>query len=228
MTKSTRAGKGAAKDAAAATSTKKQSGAWDPSSFRATDLKRLQRDGVVLEGAVRIPGDEAEPVPRADERVCFVSFMQRGLSLPVHPFLRGLLFAYQAQLHDLSPNGILHIACFITLCECFLGVYPHWGLWKRLFNIKRSNKWYAIGGITISIDPEADYFDIEMPDSVQGWRKKWFYIKDQAAIGQPFSLAPFDLAARARKCRAWKHELTDEEAAEVEPLYRRVGELRRT
>jgi hypothetical protein len=53
----------------------------------------------------------------------------RGLSLPPHPFLRGLLFAYGIQLHDLNPNTILHIACFIMLCECFLGIEPHWALW---------------------------------------------------------------------------------------------------
>ena len=106
------------------------------------------------------------------------------------------------------------------LCECFSGVYPHWGLWKHLFNIKRSYKWYATGGITISINPEADYFNLEKQDSVQGWRKKWFYIKDQAVTGQQYDLAPFNPMTRARKCRAWKHELTAEEAAVVEPMYR--------
>jgi hypothetical protein len=25
---------------------------------------------------------------------------------------------------------ILHIACFITLYECFLGIEPHWALWR--------------------------------------------------------------------------------------------------
>jgi hypothetical protein len=48
-----------------------------------------------------------------------------GLSLPPHPFLCGLLFAYGIRLHDLNPNTILHITCFITLCECFLGIEPH-------------------------------------------------------------------------------------------------------
>ena len=59
----------------------------------------------MAEGSVRILGNETEPRPLAGERVCFRSFMQRGLSLPVHGFLRGLLFAYQAQLHDLTPTA---------------------------------------------------------------------------------------------------------------------------
>jgi hypothetical protein len=45
-----------------------------------------------------------------------------GLSLPAHEFLHGLLFVYSVQLDQLTPNSILHIACFITLCEAFLGI----------------------------------------------------------------------------------------------------------
>jgi hypothetical protein len=63
----------------------------------------------------------------------FLSFLLRGLSLPAHEFLCGLLFVYSVQLHQLMPNSILHIACFTTLCEAFLGINPHWGLWKYLF-----------------------------------------------------------------------------------------------
>jgi hypothetical protein len=43
-------------------------------------------------------------------------------SLSAHEFLRGLLSVYGVQLHHLTPNSILHIACFITLCEAFLGI----------------------------------------------------------------------------------------------------------
>jgi hypothetical protein len=75
-------------------------------------------------------GPEIIPRPPAGFRVIFLAFLLRGLSLPPHPFLRGLLFAYGIQLHDLNPNTILHIACFITLCECFLGIEPHWALWR--------------------------------------------------------------------------------------------------
>ena len=50
----------------------------------------------------------------------------------MHDFVRGLLYAYGVQIHDLIPNGVLSIAGFIVLCECFLGVAPHWALWKSL------------------------------------------------------------------------------------------------
>src|SRR3954463_16247392 len=117
------------------------------------------------------------------------AFFPRGFALPIHPFVRGLLYSYRLQLHDLNPNGILHIACFITLCEAFLGIYSHWGLWKRLFNIKRTNSEYVVGQVGISIGDKNSYFDLEKIDSDSGWRKGWFYLKDRCVAGQQFGLA---------------------------------------
>src|SRR3954468_18988455 len=129
----------------------KMSGKWERTTFGARDLNALVADGVVVEGDVRLPGDESIPAPAVDERVCFQAFFHRGLALPLHHFVHGLLYSYRVQLHDLTPNGILHIACFITLCEAFLGIYPHWGLWRRLFSVKRTNSEYAVGRMSISI-----------------------------------------------------------------------------
>jgi hypothetical protein len=39
-------------------------------------------------------GPEIVPRPPPGFRVIFLAFLLRGLSLPLHPFLRGLLFAY--------------------------------------------------------------------------------------------------------------------------------------
>ena len=47
----------------------------------------------------------------------------------------GLLFFYSLRLHDLTSEGILHIATFITLCEAFLGIHPHFTLWRWLFKV---------------------------------------------------------------------------------------------
>ena len=37
------------------------------------------------------------------------------------------------ELHHLTPNGIQHIAAFVALCEGFLGISPHFDLWRYLF-----------------------------------------------------------------------------------------------
>ena len=121
----------------------KMSGRWEKSTFSAVDLSLLVADGLVEEAVVRISGNETVPVPAADERVCLQAFFDRGFALPLYPFVRGLLYSYWLQMHNFTPNGVLHIACFITLCEAFLGIYPHWGLWKRLFSVKRTNSEYV-------------------------------------------------------------------------------------
>jgi hypothetical protein len=112
---------------------------WVPSSFEESDLKKAKKDGFLLEVApVIFPGDERVPSPLKGYRVMLLAFLLRGLSLPAHEFLHVLLFVYGVQLHQLTPNSILHITCFITLCESFLGIDPHWVLWKFLFRLHPS------------------------------------------------------------------------------------------
>jgi hypothetical protein len=133
-----------------------------------------------------MPGNEAFPRPASNERVVFVDHMVRGLSFPVHPFLRGLLYIYGVQLHDLALNSLLHITCFIVMCECFLGIHPHWGLWKKLFLLKRhrsGGEVLHLGGVGIQVRGNVEYFTLKQSDSVQGWRKKWFYLCDEPAAG---------------------------------------------
>jgi hypothetical protein len=107
--------------------TKKLAPNWIPSSFNEADLKKAKKEGFLSElAAVIFPRDKAIPTPPAGYRVMFLAFLLHGLSLPAHEFLCGLLFVYGVQLHLLTPNSLLRIACFITLCEAFLGIDPHW------------------------------------------------------------------------------------------------------
>jgi hypothetical protein len=94
------------------------------------ELSQSEKMGLLGNTPAELLAAGPEIIPRHPSgfRVIFIAFLLRGLSLPPHPFLRGLLFAYGIQLHDLNPNTILHIACFIMLCECFLGIEPHWVL----------------------------------------------------------------------------------------------------
>jgi hypothetical protein len=115
------------------------------------------------------PGNEIIPRPQHGFQMMFLSFLLRGLSLPAHEFLRGLLFVYGMQLHQLMLNSILHIACFIPLCEAFLGIEPHWGLWKHIFHFLRNvskEEVHDLGGTIISVRPESQYLKFKMADSV--------------------------------------------------------------
>ena len=75
------------------------------------------------------------PYERVAETVIFKSFVERGLGIPVCDFLQGLLFFWGIQLHHLTPDLILHIAIFVQLCEAFLGIHPHFDLFKSLFSL---------------------------------------------------------------------------------------------
>ncbi|KAK1667037.1 hypothetical protein QYE76_055196 [Lolium multiflorum] len=50
--------------------------------------------------AIRFPSEESYPNPPMEYRVSFVDHLIRGLSAPIHDFLRGLLFVYGIQLHQ--------------------------------------------------------------------------------------------------------------------------------
>jgi hypothetical protein len=100
---------------------------WVPSEFEQSDLTKAQENGFLVErDQVIFPSAEHIPKPLSGFRVMFLTFLLRSLSFPAHEFLRGLLFIYGVQLHQLTPNSILHIACFVTLYESFLGIKPHW------------------------------------------------------------------------------------------------------
>jgi hypothetical protein len=143
---------------------------WVPSEFSQPDLTKAQKDGLIAEGdQVVFPSTEHIPKPPSGYRVMFLAFLLCGLSFPAHEFLRGLLFVYGVQLHQLTPNSILHIACFVTLCESFLGIKPHWILWKFLFCLRPSatlSKKPELGGAVVSACTEVHYLEFSMAASV--------------------------------------------------------------
>ena len=68
------------------------------------------------------------PTPEPHERVVFLTHFVRELGFPLHPFVRGLMFYYGLDFHDLAPNFVLNISAFIVVREVFLRIRPHFGL----------------------------------------------------------------------------------------------------
>jgi hypothetical protein len=90
-----------------------------------------------------------------DEIVIFYHFAKWGLAIPSCSFFRGLLYFYGLELHYLNPNSICHIAIFFHFCEAFLGIEPHWDLFRFLFRVKpqpTSKNPSIIGAPTSSLD----------------------------------------------------------------------------
>jgi hypothetical protein len=145
---------------------------WVPLLFEESDLKKAKKDDFIPEAApIIFPSDEHVSSLPQGYRVMFLAFLLCGLSLPAHEFLHGLLFVYGMQLHQLMPNSILHMACFVTLCESFLGINPHWVLWKFLFRLRPSislDKKPELGGAVVSVRSESHYLEFNMATLVQG------------------------------------------------------------
>jgi hypothetical protein len=100
-------------------------------------------------------------------------FLIWGLALPASPFFRDLLDFYSLNLTHLNPNFVLQIAMFVHLCEAFLGIIPHFGLWKYLYHCRprmAGGQHQLVGGASLELrrGRKVEYLDIPLKDSIKG------------------------------------------------------------
>ena len=115
-------------------------GDWDSSNVHEDHLSflhqtwRLPRETHVK---VRVPLEaEVSTVAEDDERVIFRSHFLRGFGLPASGFFRSFLTFYQVQPHHLTPNTVVLLAAFVTMCEGYLGTLHTLELWAECFYLK--------------------------------------------------------------------------------------------
>lgn len=89
-----------------------------------------------VNGGWHLAAGEEFLTPHTNELVVFEDYFFRGFSVPIHPFLCGLIAYYGIDHCNLSPNSILHVASFINLYETNLGILPHFGLFRHFFCLK--------------------------------------------------------------------------------------------
>ncbi|KAK1628953.1 hypothetical protein QYE76_003268 [Lolium multiflorum] len=208
------------KKGASASEAAKVSRDWSASAISNRDINKLRALGFISasEDDIRLPGAVSRPKPPKGFTVMFTAFLFRGLSLPAHEFLCSLLFFYGIQLWQLTPNSILHLSIFITVCEAFLGIDPHWGLWRKIFYLKRHNDNNGppvVGGVDY-------YFDYPMKESVQGWRNKWFYLRDPLVPGRRLNLPLFEDRMIAKPKKSWQNTLSPEERLTADRLFDQI------
>ena len=123
------------------------------SSVKKEDIKELRDAGYLAKGIIYrlLAKGQIVPTPEPHERVVFLTHFVHGLGFRLHPFVRGLMFYYGLDFHDLAPNSILNISPFIVVCEAFLRIAPHFGLWLKIFNVKPKvvNGEHAECGVTM-------------------------------------------------------------------------------
>jgi hypothetical protein len=126
----------------------------------------------------------AEEFPTEDmkEQAIFASYIERGFNLLVGDFFTGLLYYYKMGLVHLVPNSTTIVSTFIHFCEAYLGISPHFLLWRYLFCVKSTGKRSGpVGALMfcLRLGLKTEWIDSDLPDNNSGWRSEWFYIVDQ-------------------------------------------------
>ena len=151
-------------------------GKWMASSIKEKDVTQLWEAGYLAkEIAHRLSAKgQITPTPKPNERVVFIPHFLRGLGFPLHPFVRGIMFYYGIDFHDLSLNSFLNISAFIVVCEAFLRIHPHFRLWFKTSNVKPmvvDGQHAECGGAMVSKLTNVSWPKGTFVESVKEWQK---------------------------------------------------------
>jgi hypothetical protein len=160
---------------------------WKTSKAKTEDLLALLNSGFIREKEVdmrRAAAGDPYPMEKSEDEIpIFARFAEHGLALPTSDFFKGLMGYYGIEYLNLNlnPNGIFHTAVFIHFCETFLGIKPHWILFRKFFRVKpqpSASNPRVVGGAGIQMREDAaeQYLSYKLIDSNQDWKAKWFYI----------------------------------------------------
>jgi hypothetical protein len=117
--------------------------AWVRSMMTKAKIQALMDRGLLrpkTEVEWRVAAGEQFSSEDVKEQVIFASFFERGFNLPAGDFFRGLLYYYRLELVHLVPNSITVGSTFIHFCEVYLGIPPHFTLWRYFFCVKSTSK----------------------------------------------------------------------------------------
>jgi hypothetical protein len=202
---------------------------WKKSKAKTKDLLALLNNGFLREKKVdmwRTATGYPYPMEKnPDEIPMFMRFVERGLALPASNFFKGLLEYYGIEYLNINPNGIFHTSVVVHFCEAFLGIKPHWVLFRKFFRVKpwpSANDPRVVGGAGIQMweDAAEQYLAYKLIDSNQDWKSKWFYITNHhPELPKPSGKQP--------KHRPWwNSELTMQEGIQLPELLAKIKALR--
>jgi hypothetical protein len=157
---------------------------WVRSTMTEAKIQALVNRGLLQpkeEVELRAAAGEQFPTEDVKEQVVFASFFERGFNLPVGDFFCDLLYDYKLELVHLVPNSITIVSMFIHFCEAYLGISPHFLLWRYLFCVKSIGKRSGpVGAVMFSLRSglKVECIETDLPDNTARWRSEWFYIVD--------------------------------------------------
>jgi hypothetical protein len=194
---------------------------WESSMVAEEQIQALAVRGLLrpkTEVGWRPVASEEFPTEGTSETVVFLAHIERGFGVPVGDFLCGLLFFYLIELVHLLPNLITIISTFIHLCEAYLGIAPHFHLWRHLFELKKTCKAGVVGsvGFMLRRNMKSEYVDLALPDKTTSWKQGWFYLDNPApALPTRTGRAPILYLE-------WTNQLASQDTEEPQPL---LGDL---
>jgi hypothetical protein len=113
---------------------------WKKSKLKMEDLLALVNSGFLREKEMDLWRPAAsDPYPmekNPDEISMFARFLERRPAVPTSDFFKGLLRYYSIEYLNLNPNEIFHVSLFLHFCEAFVGIKPHWILFRKFFRVK--------------------------------------------------------------------------------------------
>jgi hypothetical protein len=103
-----------------------------------SDLLHLVSVGVLPQRSFALGGSVVGLLSRRRTSMSplFTFLFSSGLAFPISLFFRSHLDFYYLNLTHLNPNSILQVSVFVHLCEAYLGILPHFGLWKYLYHCR--------------------------------------------------------------------------------------------
>jgi hypothetical protein len=149
---------------------------WDPSEMTEEKIQALVNRGLLRPKAKvewKVPTGEVFPTEDDKEQVIFASFFERGFNVPASDFFRWLLYYYKLELVYLVRNSITVVSSFIHLCEAYLGIAPHFLLWRYFFNVKTTGKRTGVMGsvmFCLRSGRKAEWIDMDLLDNPRRWR----------------------------------------------------------
>ena len=137
----------------------------------------------------------------------------RGLGLPASGFFRSFLEFHGLQPQHLTPNTVVLLAAFATLCEGFLGVLPTIELWGEFFQSKLGTHVAGVPaqcGAFITMrrsTVENPFPTIPLIKSVKMWQRSYFYVKNVTPDGDWVNLPPYEAGAPVGRLPSWSHRV---------------------
>jgi hypothetical protein len=142
----------------------------------------------------------------------------------VGDFFWGLLYYYNLELVHLVPNSITVVSTFIHFCEVYLGISPHFFLWRYLFYVKSTEKRSGpVGAVMFSLRSglKEEWKDTNLPGNTAGWRSEWFYIVDQLPG------LPHRTGHKPVKMNEWGLGLSSRDLGELKVVLELVNDVKR-